>query len=1050
MNKPFVIYNASAGSGKTFTLVKEYLKICLRTSNPNRYKSILAITFTNKAAAEMKERVLLTLKVFASGELEGTGKALFEQIVEETGLSPEEVEKRSQNILEDLLHNYSAFSISTIDKFTHRIIRTFALDLELPANFEVELDRDRLLSESVDLLISRAGSDDELTQALLEFTESKTDDEKSWHIERDIAQIGAELMNEGSREALQKLKDFSLEDFFVIRTNLQKQQKQIEKKVKEIGIGAIDLINEQGIDPKSFYYADLPNFFKKLLNSKPTDISVGVRLAKNMNEGILYSNKANEIDAIKIDGIQNDLVAAYEQGLAVLEKEKPRYIINDLILKNFYALAVLHEVEKQMDEVKSRNNLMHISEFNQKIADVISEQPVPFIYERLGERYHHYFIDEFQDTSVLQWKNLMPLVENSVSKEGGSTMLVGDGKQAIYRWRGGEVEQFLGLSENEDVSNKVKVGDSILTKFERQVETLDTNWRSFSEVIEFNNSFFQSAATRLQNPAYQQLFEKASQQINHNKGGYIHIEYIEYSDEFEAQNCKKTLDTIKELRQDGFTYGDIAILTRKNQHGTLLANYLMDNQVPVISTESLLLSSSNEVQFLISLLRVIAFNEDYQSRLSVLEYIIQNSGLDFNDEEKHNLLASLAKTTLLGFFKGLNEQGFAIDFHKLNTLPLYELAEEIARSFNLLQKADAYVQFFMDAVFEYAQKSKGGLRDFMEWWDEKSEKLSINMPDDMDAVRIMTIHKAKGLEFPVVLFPFANWEAQSENSPKLWIELDESYGLPTALISPNKSLEETEPKYQKVYQDYKAKVQLDNLNLLYVAFTRPVQRLYVFTSPTGRSRNLSEYITGYLKDKDVFEKDKLVYTFGEPEANKGEEDKKPETILFKETISEDWRDRIFVSKSAPLIWEVDDVSNATEWGNLVHTAMSRIRVTSDLPDAIESMYLEGLMDDDYKVKIESLVKRLLSMPEIQPYFEEGLEVKLEADLLLTNGDSLRPDRVVIHNPLHATILDYKTGGADASHTQQLDEYAHVLQQTGFEKVSKVLVYLGKEQFIKRW
>lgn len=440
----FSVYKSSAGSGKTYTLVREYLKIILLS--PKDFRRVLAITFTNKAANEMKHRILSSLTDIADFENKPERvavKFMLPELIKETNLNKNDIALNAKKCLQLILHNYSDFGVSTIDSFVHKIIKTFAHDMHLPLNFEVEMDTDEMITKVVDILISNVGTDKALTDVLVNFTRLKTEGDKSWHIERDLAGISKELLTDEGQVHIDRLKELSLSDFAEIRKKLESSVHVFESKISDLGKKAFDLILGKSLDATAFYQGTrgIFNYFKNLAIRKFDKLEPNNYVKKTMEEDKWTSGKASASDFAAIDSIKAELIAKFREIEVLLEKEYPDYLVRNEVLKNLYPLALLNEIEKVLEEYKEDNEIVHISEFNKRIAEIVLKEPVPFIYERMGERYKHFMLDEFQDTSVLQWLNILPLLENSLA-EDNFNMLVGDGKQAIYRWRGGEVEQF--------------------------------------------------------------------------------------------------------------------------------------------------------------------------------------------------------------------------------------------------------------------------------------------------------------------------------------------------------------------------------------------------------------------------------------------------------------------------------------------------------------------------------------------------------------------------------------------------------------------------------
>ncbi len=483
MQRPsFSIYDASAGSGKTYALVKEYLKIILSSSKNDSYRNILAITFTNKAVHEMKSRIVGSLSEFAKDEPNEKATNLMHDLAIEINLSVNQIKVKSQQIIKHIIHNYAAFDISTIDKFTHRVIRAFAHDLNLPMTFEVTLDTENLLTEAVDAIIAQAGEDETLTKLLIDFTMEKTDDDKSWDISREILETGRLLLNENNREEITHFHNKTISEFLEIKKRLAKICEQLEAENINLAKNAISIFEQNGIDTKSFSGEYFPKHIQSIIDGKFNP-----------------KNKTyHEFDDIKINKTAKDtaiiesVIPKLLEFLDTIYKNFEKRDFYKAFLKNITPLSLLNTVSNELAKIQEEQNVLSIAEFNAIIHREIQSQPAPFIYERLGERYRHFFIDEFQDTSEMQWENLIPLIDNALAGQDeygdkGTLMIVGDPKQSIYRWRGGKAEQFIELSKNKNpFSNKEKV-----------IEHLGTNYRSYSQVIDFNNAFFQNISTAI-------------------------------------------------------------------------------------------------------------------------------------------------------------------------------------------------------------------------------------------------------------------------------------------------------------------------------------------------------------------------------------------------------------------------------------------------------------------------------------------------------------------------------------------------------------------------
>lgn len=1039
-NIPFKIYSASAGSGKTFTLVKEYLKICLTSKSPKKFVEILAVTFTNKAAAEMKDRIISSLKSFSNPKTaEQTDLEMRALIVSETGLTIHELTERAQAVFENILHNYSQFSIGTIDKFTHRIIRTFAQDLDLPQNFEVEMEHKLLLKQAVDLLISKTGEDEKLTQLLVNFIKDKTADDKSWLIENDFYLVAEELLKESGQEHCDNLKELNLDDFFLIQKTIQKYIHKFDQELSAIGIGFVDDCKDQGISPEWLVGGKngLRKYFDYLRTQQWEKYIPTKTNYTNIEKENWYASKAPTSSYASIDSLQEKHKPFVNRALEIL-LDYPKYVKFRLIASNFYAMAVLHEISKQMQYIKEQNNIIPIGEFNKKIATVLQNEEGNFIYERLGERYANYFIDEFQDTSELQWKNLLPLLENAIAngQKPGSAMLVGDAKQAIYRWRGGEVDQFIELQLK-------AASPSGKEPYKMEACSLDCNYRSAAEIVDFNNQFFSSVAPKIENQKYSALFSNLNSKQVRGTGGHVSIEYIDYNGDYEELQKARCLSNIEQLREDGFNYGDICILTRTKAKGTVLVKLLSEKGIPVVSAESLLLEQSTEVKFMLNFLRFLNEPMHPRYRFKLIEYLNENEFCTATLENVHIQLDQLCKTSLSEFNAFLKSIISDYDMLKWRSISLVELSHKIARSFKLEETARIYMQFFMDEVWAYSTKYAQDLFGFLNYWEETAHKLSVAIPEGINAVQVMTIHKSKGLEFPAVIFPFANWNATSEQNAKSWVETDapELHNLPTSLIPISDKLKSSTEKLQSLYVEHKSKVLLDNLNMLYVALTRPKTRLYIQTSSKGG--NLSTYFDHFLKEQGLWEPNRDVYTFGSPVAYHSKPRPK-NTNLEVSTPIKDLSKVLKISRQAPRMWEVDHPEKGADKGRKIHEILSYIKVESDLNSALEKALREGLLSNNELKEVHYLLQQTLHHPKLKKYFSVGLKVKNEEDILLENGKVIRPDRLVFM-PDGITIIDYKTGAPLASHEEQILTYRSHIVSMGYQVISCVLVYINEER-----
>jgi ATP-dependent exoDNAse (exonuclease V) beta subunit len=1036
----FQVYNASAGSGKTFTLVKQYLKVLLTSDDLFMFQKVLAITFTNKAAGEMKERVLSNLEEFS----EGNTNDLLKIILEETTLDITIIKKRSKKILNAILQNYSAFSITTIDSFTHKIIKSFAFDLGLSLNFEVEMDAISLLNEAVDVLISKIGTDKKLTTLLIDYSLDKIDDDTSWDISKDLNDFARVLLNEDDVKHFRGLADKELDDFFKLKNRLQKSNNQTETTYKKLGDEVLQFIENSGASIKDFAYAGefVKHFqkFTKLRFLKSEDLKFDGRLNTTIeNSKNLFAGKASEATKETIESISEQLRMHYYQSKDLYNSSYSNYLLNKITLKSIIPLAVLNNVNAELNTIKEDNNIRLNAEFNQLISDNIKEEPAPYIYERIGQRFQHYFIDEMQDTSVLQWQNLIPLIENALAQENSNLLLVGDAKQAIYRWRGGKAEQFIALGSQE--GNPFNI--------QKDVKNLATNYRSYSEIINFNNSFFQHSAGFLQNESYKRLFFEGNTQLeNAKKGGFVSLSFLDKEEVKEDEKIKypkKVLEKIKELKED-FYLNEICVLTRTKKDGIAVADYLSENGVSIISSETLLLKNNAKINFIVDVLHIIQNANDEEKRFEVLYFLHAHLNVKM---AKPEFFKGHIKSTNVLIFQALKSFGVSFNFAVFQQVPFYEKIEEIIRGFNLATSSSAYIQFFLDIVLEQQRKATD-IGDFLEFWELKKEKLSIVASENSDAVQVMTIHKSKGLEFPVVIFP-CDVDIYRQISPKVWFDdLPKEYDFKELLIDYKKDLSLINSRGLEVYNQQREELELDNFNLLYVALTRAAEQVHIITEKKISAKgaeNVNHYsgiFINYLKAQNLWQETKLEYFFGEEKRIKKKEKETSLTEIHKKFISTPWQEHnIILLASASKLWDTAQ-GEAIDFGNLFHEILSKITINSNVDGIVGQYHQQGFINEVQLNSIKKTIHSIVNHPKLTIYFSEEFTVFNEREIVDVDNQIIIPDRLVFNKQNEVIIIDYKTGNPSNEHYQQLLRYERVLKSMDFNIDKKLLVYINNK------
>lgn len=1049
----FTIYNASAGSGKTYTLTKEYLKILLLAKQDDIYKRILAITFTNKAVEEMKTRIVDSLFAFSKDKIDDSKLNLFQDLAQETNLSIATIRDKSKAIIKSIIHNYTTFGISTIDKFTHRVIRSFAQDLDLPSNFEVILDTDTLLQEAVDLVIAKVGEDKKLTQLLVDFTKTKTDDDKNWDISSELFEISKLITNENHTDKIEAFQEKSLDDFNSLKNILYTKIEGIENQCIAIATQNKEQI-DSNISTSSFYSSYVPKFLDKIKNGQ---LTINTTIIKYLDgEKNRYSSKVSEFDKNWIDAhaktILNDILLINQ-----LVGKTQFYIA---FLQNINPLSLLNIIQIEFKKIQEEQNILSISNFNKIIQNHIQDQPAPFIYERLGEKYRHYFIDEFQDTSVLQWQNLIPLIDNALASEEnnikGTLMLVGDPKQSIYRWRGGKAEQFIALSKE---NNPNDANQNPFSNKDKKVTDLETNFRSYSEIINFNNSFFKYLSSKFQDEDYTALYQNHSfQKANSKKGGYINISFIENensNEDLEKDNLEypykiqqyldKTLETIHQVKAKGFAYKDMVVLIRKTKYGIALANFLTANHVPILTSETLLIQNATEVKLIIAVLRFLNNNKDLESKAFMLYYIAQYNQ---NKQPIHDFITQHILKTTSELETILQQLNIPISFYYCQTKALYETVEIIVNAF-LKEKANtSYVQYFQDLVLEKESKTQTGIDAFLEYWDKIGFQKSIPTPEGIDAVKIMTIHKAKGLEFPVVIFPFAEENLNANNSDKIWVDFDDddAVNFPKALVNLKKDVAHYGTHAEEQYFQKNQEDLLDIINVLYVALTRAEEQLYIISHKKETKKGYSQNSTSYfwiefLQLQNLFSDNKNTFEIGHSNRISPKQEIKHNSRNITVVSEKLTASQIKITKREALLWNTNQ-EETLQYGTVLHEILSWINSYKDIDNVTEKAIQKGLITQNQETAIIKVLNQIVQHKQLQSFFNELGTVYNEQTIVDSVYGNIKPDRVVVQNN-EAFLLDYKTGKHSSSHIVQLNQYAEVLTRMNLIVTKKVLVYIGK-------
>jgi len=1058
-NKPFKIYKASAGSGKTFTIVKEYLTLCLG-DNADAYREILAVTFTNKAANEMKAKILRFLLGISEGSSKGDIRQMRSYLISTLEIEERELIRRAKQLYIKILHNYSDMAVCTIDSFVQRLSRSFAKELDLPGQYSVILDNDDLIDEIIQRLSDEIGKNQFITKILSEFVEYNLSEETSWNVKKLIGEFIEKLLSEDAyrkgnyknfidldEEKYKTIKKFVHSENEKVKESLSLIIKDIEAEENRIGI------TDQDYNGKA--KTGLPSVKKKMQEGKSSITTATI-------DKILCGEKRwNDAKSLISDDF---IVTVYAKAIEKYKSLYSKKLIFETIEKDLYLYVLRNHIFELIREYIAETSQVHISEFNKRISDILGDCSVPFIYERIGERYRHYFIDEFQDTSVLQWQNFLPLMENSLSF-GNMNMIVGDAKQSIYRFRSGEVEQIINLPKiykRPEGEFGLRCEEQFVNSAQKM--TLGTNYRSSKNVIKFNNTFFRYAGRLLKSG---DVYNDAEQVYDLQKpDGFVSVEVFhgdlkttEYKEKVKASMLKQILD----LHKQGIDYKDITILVRSNSDGTDIADYLVANGIEVLSAESVLLQSSDKVQLIVNTLKLMVDDKNPVTKLAVDYYSGKN---------------------VCGDPRPCSTTSKNISYN------IYDTCVQICKSnnFNILE--DVFLQYFMHMVHEWQSRHSAGISDFLEFWEKKKNKLAVQITGDLDCVNIMTIHKAKGLEFKVVMYPYADTNLKSSfTQSEIWIQCaDNQYTkdipyLDAFLLKLSKE-KLTGTVFENLVETENNKTMLDNLDIMYVAMTRAKNMLFVYTNdkkPSEKSDNSYNLFTDFFEDSlldiqheknpsddaafddffvnnnefDIVEgEEQTSFNYGNFDAtllNIKEKDAKDDEVKILELkegeqapTTLNWFDKLQVDADPTMIWAERGSFMPEEWGSLVHQILSKIKTIDDAERALRPYVNDGTIDEEQAAKLLDTFRKVTDIPELKPAFSADAIVKNEMDIHTYDGRIIRPDRYAA-TPHGTILIDYKTGKAHEEYFNQLQDYtAALMQMNGNQSIKAYLVYLGDE------
>ncbi|NND93646.1 MAG: UvrD-helicase domain-containing protein [Flavobacteriales bacterium] len=1020
-----IVYNASAGSGKTYTLAVEFISLCLKEKNPHYFRHILAITFTNKAAHELKERIILFTQELGSGQ---ASSSLIDQVKKKVKLDDSAIKNRSQRIHELMLFQYSDLHISTIDSFVLGILRSFSKELGLPFDFDVELDYDKVKDLLVSTLLDAIGKDSFLTEQLVTWSTQNLDEDKTWNPKQQMKNALELLSKEESIPYRRKLVNLTKIDLANKLEDLNSRRNEILSSISDIQSEVSALLRRTNLDLDDFNNkrGGFISFTYKDYNREklPTDKHISTVSSRNLVSG--DGRKAGKEHLA--ESIRDDLIHSIKR-VRSLGEELQRL---NLFHRNRMSLILALQMEILIDDLEKEEGMSILQDNNAKVSKLISNNPTPFIYERVGERFKHYLIDEFQDTSVLQWRNMLPLIENSLSV-GKKNFLVGDAKQSIYRWRGGEVDQLMEIpripgSEN---NQRLKEFESSIQNNFRESISLKKNYRSARSIIEFNNQLFKFLSSDL-SEKYKRCYTDVDQEVTKEEIGHVTMKLLP-----EKSKLEDTLDwmhsEIESCIEDGYSGEDICLLVRRNRDGRIIAKSLEEKGYKVSSPDALLLAGHADVYLLISLLSFLSGAENTKYILFAIHRLLEIADRDKELVHWYSIFQNQGSTVTISKLMIALEKKWDIT-SLMNKEPygaLISLIEILD-----LERNDAYIQELLNQATGFGTSRESTMIGFIAYWEDMKGKLSVKAGRDKDNIQVMTIHKSKGLQFPVVLMPIIDWNSMKKGKSKVWIESEEA-PISIALINLNEDLRGT--AYERHLLDEISKSKLDTLNLLYVAFTRAEDRMYIqVTDPKrpGIAKSLTEYIQKQGADGMV-ELGERVLNPRKPEENAQSSvirtfEKSRKEDLLSVALSKEGRNRA-----------------KREFGKVVHSLIEKCMVQESISKELDKHLPSSIIAPEERQEAVMAVENAITLELSLGIDVNQYEIYHEIELLDPKGSTHRIDKLFLdRNSQRAKIIDYKTGEKSANDVKQIDRYKELLLDMEIFDVEAFLLYTGSSEVVK--
>ena len=1049
MVKPLTVYKASAGSGKTFTLATEYIKLLI--INPQSYRNILAVTFTNKATEEMKMRILSQL--YGIWKQLPDSKDYTQVLCEKTGQTAAFVSERAGIALGLLLHNYNYFRVMTIDTFFQSVLRNLARELDLTANLRIGLNDTQVEELAVDQMIGDLSTKDLLLQWLMKYILENISDDKSWNVIGQIKSFGKTIFKDNYKQVSQVLNAQIAEPDFFERytTQLRNIRQEAKDRMQELSNLFFDTLTAEGLAVEDFSYGKggVCSIFLKLRDEVPFDENIVTkRVADCVGDPEKWCKKDSPRRELILMLAETTLGRLLRQVIDERPYHWKRYQSAELTLRHLNQLRLLSSIEKKVRELNEGANRFLLSDTQQLLHALIDGSDSPFIFEKIGTQLEHIMIDEFQDTSTVQWQNFKVLLAEAMSHDGAENLIVGDVKQSIYRWRSGDWRLL------NDIESQFPYPARQL-----DIRTLDTNYRSLRRIITFNNAFFQTAAELEHialgdSPETEQLkraYADVSQNVPEKRddSGFVNIRLLS-GDNYQEQVLQEIIDIVNTLKEKGIQPNKMAILVRSNALIPLIAQYFMAElpEIRIVSDEAFRLDASEAVNILIHALRLLTHPQDELTK-AYLAIAYQRKVCRQAVFDHDSLLAGRPLELLL-------PEAFVLHTNELTAMPLYELVEKLYAIFGLeqLTEQSAYVCAFFDHLSAFVSENSTDIDTFLSLWEDELCGKTIQ-GDEIDGIRLISIHKAKGLEYDNVIIPFCDWQLERSSGNILWCQPQEEpfNALPIVPVDYNQK-QMMGTIYEHDYHQEHLQNTVDNLNLLYVAFTRASQNLFVIGRRGARNSRsiiieqtlplLTETLSDATLDGLDSDSSPLTFEYGSltcPSGSGGTATLtsnpflKPviptpihiTTFSNKVTFRQSNQSQDFIAGD-----DEDATRSYIHTGSVLHKVFSSIRTSADVDAALRQLEQDGILYDDHNTldKITRMLRKRLAHPKVASWFSDRWTLFNECAILAyTDGHvtERRPDRVMTDGH-EWIVVDFKFGSPKPEYYDQVREYMDLIKK----------------------